>query len=72
MPSLPGLPLVMASLFTLGCVLIQKAGTRAETVTEGLGVLLLLCALLNAIALLAYLAGPHMPGPVLLRAMSAG
>jgi membrane associated rhomboid family serine protease len=71
MPSILGLPLAMASLFTLGCILTQKAGTRAEAVTEGLGVLFLLCALLNAIALLAFLAGTHAPGPAAIRAMSA-
>ncbi len=71
MPSILGLPLAMASLFTLGCILIQKAGTRAEAVTEGLGVLFLLCALLNAITLLAFLAGTHTPGSAAIRAMSA-
>jgi membrane associated rhomboid family serine protease len=71
MPSVFGLPLAMASLFTLGCILIQRAGTRADAVTEGLGVVFLLCALLNAIALLAFLAGTHTPGPVVSRAMSA-
>ena len=70
MPSILGLPLALASLFTLGCIVIQKAGRRAEAVTEGLGFLFLLCVLLNAIALLAFLAGSHSPGPVPFHAMS--
>ncbi|MBP1183005.1 hypothetical protein [Methylobacterium sp. PvR107] len=71
MPSVFGLPLAMASLFTRGCILIQSAGTRAGAVATGLGVLFLLWALLNAIALLAFRAGTHTPGPVVSPAMSA-
>jgi hypothetical protein len=70
MPSGLGLPLVIASVFTLGCILIQKAGSRAEAVTEGLGFLFLLCVLLNAIALLAFFAGTRPTGPILIRSMS--
>ncbi|MGH1575257.1 hypothetical protein ACRAWG_37170 [Methylobacterium sp. P31] len=62
----------MASVFTLGCILIQKAGKRAEAITEGLGFLFLLCVLLNAIALLAYFVGTGPAGVVLTRSMSAG
>lgn len=72
MPFGLGLPLFMASVFTLGCILIQKAGRRAEAVTEGLGLLFLFCVLLNAIALLAFFSGAQATGSVLIRSMSAG
>jgi hypothetical protein len=66
-----GLPLVMASVFTLGCILIQKAGRRAEAVTEGLGFLFLLCVLLNAVALLAFFASARSSGRVPIRLLTA-
>jgi hypothetical protein len=72
MPSGLGLPLAMASAFTLGWILIQYSGRRAEAVTEWLGVLFLLIVLLNAVALLAYFAGTRSGGIVLIRTMSAG
>ena len=53
MPSGLGFPLAMASLFTLGWIVIQKAGPRTEAVAEGLGALFLLSALLAVVALLA-------------------
>ncbi|MHB2209204.1 hypothetical protein [Methylobacterium sp. CM6257] len=72
MPTGLSLPLIMASVFTLGCILIQKAGKRAEAITEGLGFLFLLCVLLNAIALLAFFVSTKPTGVVLIRSMSAG
>jgi len=65
MASIFGLPLVMASVFTLGCILIPKAGRRADAVTEGLGFVFLLCVLLNAIALLAVFGRPRTVDPAL-------
>ena len=53
MPSGLGFPLAMASLFTLGWIVIQKAGTRTEAVADGLGALFLLSALLAVVALTA-------------------
>lgn len=63
MASSLGLPLVMASVFTLGCIAIQKAGRRADAIMEGLGFLFLLCVLLNAIALLALFGRPRIIDP---------
>jgi hypothetical protein len=67
-----GLPLVVASVFTLGGILIQKAGRRADAVTEGLGFLFLLCALLNVVAVLAVFASSRSPAAILIRPMSLG
>jgi hypothetical protein len=72
MTSIFGLPMVIAAVFTLGGILIQKAGKRAEAVTEGLGAVFLLCALLNAIALLAYFAGPQSADPPVVRSLPDG
>lgn len=67
-----GVPLVMATVFTLGGILIQTAGKRAEAITEGLGFLFLLCVLLNAIGLLAFFAGPRAVNPGAIRAVATG
>ncbi|ACB24452.1 hypothetical protein ABID82_002318 [Methylobacterium sp. PvP062] len=72
MPSGLGFPLAMASLFTLGWIVIQKAGTRTEAVAEGLGALFLLSALLAVVALLAAFGNGHATGLVLMRSVSAG
>ncbi|MEL6059976.1 MULTISPECIES: hypothetical protein [unclassified Methylobacterium] len=72
MSSVFGLPLAIATVFTLGGILIQKAGRRAEAVTDGLGVLFLLCALLNAIALLAFFTHARSAIPAPIRSMPDG
>lgn len=65
----PGLnlPLVIAAVFTLGCILIGRAGRHSEAVTGVLGLMLLLCALLNAITLVAFLAGARTSGTMPIR-----
>ncbi|MBE7199933.1 MAG: hypothetical protein INR70_19300 [Parafilimonas terrae] len=57
-----GLLLVMAAVFTGGCLLIRMAGRRAEAVTGGLGFLFRLCVLLNAVVLLALFRGARSSG----------
>lgn len=63
-----GLPLVIASVFTFGWILIQTADRWGEAVTEGLCALFLL----TVIAPLAFFGSRYATGPVLIRSMSAG
>ncbi len=51
MPDMLVLPLIIASLFTGGLILIQKLERYAETITPILGVCLLVMVLLNMLAL---------------------
>lgn len=58
-------PFVMASVFTAGCVLIQKLERHAERVGEALGAIFMVCTLLCLLALVDHYAeaGPGVRVP---------
>jgi hypothetical protein len=54
----------MASVFTAGCVLIQKLERQAERVGDALGAIFLVCTLLCLLAMLGHYAEAEPRAPV--------
>jgi hypothetical protein len=54
----------MASVFTAGCVLIQKLERYAERVGEALGAIFMVCTVLCLLALVGQYAGSKPPARV--------
>jgi hypothetical protein len=55
---------VMASVFTAGCVLIQRLERYAQRVGEPLGAIFLVCTLFCLLALVGHYAGSKPPARV--------